>query len=407
MPAIHTRQIVSCFATALLAVLLLGFAMHGPARAAAPDACPPARRAGRRGAENGVPGQRHARQGAGADRSQGGRSRPEDDSNGAADVSQDQGPLPRPPGDRQIPDGQASIRPGGEGLRTVGRVRRPRRARRRALPGGHLQVRAGKLRRRLHRPPPRDHRISLERLRQRSLLLHRPMPFQARPLGQGHRSHGAGGHERAGRHQGRGLRGGRAAALHQGRRQEPGRPQYRQGQGQGPRQRQERRRGRSRAGPLRKERRVLAGLDPDRTRRAGPRRRPPANHRRRRGDRELHQSLYLRGKGQSTSPRPRPHGLDRLDRLHGRGVSPVRPGGFRRSAGLSPRQGHEPQREQGPGADHRQSLLALQGAARTRRRPPTRRPKRTATKPATPSRPRWWKPDRTRGCSPARWGCAC
>ncbi len=189
------------------------------------------------------------------------------------------------------------------------------------------------------------------------------MPFQARPLGQGHRSHGAGGHERAGRHQGRGLRGGRAAALHQGCRQEPGRPQYRQGQGQGPRQRQERRRGRSRAGPLRKERRVLAGLDPDRTRRAGPRRRPPANHRRRRGDRELHQSLYLRGKGQSTSPRPRPHGLDRLDRLHGRGVSPVRPGGFRRSAGLSPRQGHEPQREQGPGADHRQSLLALQGAA--------------------------------------------
>ena len=69
---------------------------------------------------------------------------------------------------------------------------------------GIPQVRAGKLRRRLHRPPPRDHRVSLERLRQRSLLLHRPMPFQARPLGQGHRSHGAGRHERAGRHQGRG-----------------------------------------------------------------------------------------------------------------------------------------------------------------------------------------------------------
>ncbi len=46
MPANHTRQIVSCFATALLTVLLLGFAMHGPARAAAPAASrPPASRA--------------------------------------------------------------------------------------------------------------------------------------------------------------------------------------------------------------------------------------------------------------------------------------------------------------------------------------------------------------------------
>ena len=44
MPAIHTRQIVQRVATALLAVLLFESTMHGPARAAAPDASrPPAR----------------------------------------------------------------------------------------------------------------------------------------------------------------------------------------------------------------------------------------------------------------------------------------------------------------------------------------------------------------------------
>ena len=72
------------------------------------------------------------------------------------------------------------------------------------------------------------------------------------------------------------------------------------------------------------------------------------------------------GKGQPASPGPCPHGLDRLGRLHGRGVSPVRQGRIGRPAGLYPRQGHEPQREQGSRADHRQSLLALQGAKELR-----------------------------------------
>ena len=51
---------------------------------------------------------------------------------------------------------------------------------------------------------------------------------------------------------------------------------------------------------------------------------------------QLRQSLYFRRKGQPASPRPRPHGLDRLGRLHGRGrIASTSRGYWRTSRPLS------------------------------------------------------------------------